>query len=747
MLAITMLFSFVFSGFYRGGSPTIVRETGKEIGKLVDGSTLYSTELNRMIRFIESDVYDADLGLRQGANVFNDGVIRNDLIKSGLALNIFETYFEELLPDLKGRFQKFRQDRLYQHPELKKVSVERIMSHYLPDLYEQYLQVKGQKGEIDLDSVKNLLTLYEQSESFNPRLIRQVLSFEMAQTGRRDLTATDDQLSLFRAKGVQDWFGKKFLELSALVILNGARLASQNGLYVSEEEARSHLVATGLQLANRDSKEKITRAYVERFLIQEAHRFAMAEEEMVETCRQILLFRRLLEKAMISDLADPLLMKKVNKFANVEVEVEKVQLPKSLTFHSMQDLLQFQCYLEATTDLKTRRRELGIPKEPLPIEEIMKATPELLQKKYLVDISSVSLADIARSIPLKEMWKWQLKEENFESLAAKFKMIDALKAIDEESRREALNKLRPEERQKIDEYSLKEIVKGNLEFIHSALGTVKEERKELVVPMAYAKEIFAGATREEAMHLLDGIKGIERITFDQDTYYQISVVSKSDDVELMTFEEALKQRVLEHILDRYLQARYPQIRIVYKEKFEDVNKEWKDFKEVKDLVALYVFKDLFQALEKEGNYEGISLEAPTSFYLRTRFTKELLEIKEKMEQGEELVPHLDMISFATQFAPIITKETLLKSERSTKIDLQAFEVPLNGIQGPIEPEYGQSYLYRVLNRYEKEDQGIETSTLQKLIGKIRMQDCLKQLLVTMREKETIPMILEEKETV
>src|SRR3990167_5337039 len=132
--------SFSFFGTFS----TYLNEEAKEdpvIGEAIDGSPIKLSQVQLLARFLSTDREDASQGQSALPNFCNDGVIRNDLLRTGLADLLAAAYFEALKEGINHRLEKTKKYRPYMHPEAPSLSAKAVWSRYMPALVRELEEV------------------------------------------------------------------------------------------------------------------------------------------------------------------------------------------------------------------------------------------------------------------------------------------------------------------------------------------------------------------------------------------------------------------------------------------------------------------------------------------------------------------------------------------------------------------------------------------------------------------------------
>ncbi|NBU62808.1 MAG: hypothetical protein EBS28_03310, partial [Chlamydiae bacterium] len=427
-----------------------------------------------------------------------------------------------------------------------------------------------------------------------------------------------------------------------------------------------------------------------------AHGLGLSEERFLESYKTLALFKRFLEIEKTKDLIDPLMAEKIAGFANQKADLDLFKMKDEVKLQSLEDLFKMQCYLEATTKVMQDRRNLKLDLEPISVEEVRKTAPELLQLHYGLNLKKLNLSEVSLSIPLKKMLKWQLEDENFYLLADEFKQVQDLGAIDDVSRQNALEKLEAKVRFDVDNFSRRKMVLENKEILKSAFDKLSFERKDVEFLVSGSTQLFMGIS--QSREVIDRLENLE-------------------DQEIFTFD-----RQLDLLLERYLKARYPQVRILYRDQFEKEG-EWLPFDLVKGTLERIVFKDLLEAIEVSGGYKGKSLTAPHQFYVDNRFKTHLdsivtqLEPKSMEDLKEKLLAiEQNSLPFIRQFQPHITSKLLSKAQMKNELRTKLEEIGLKTLVGPQLFDKGEQVYLALKEWKDSQENGIRLAKLQEKVG-------------------------------
>lgn len=510
IVTFVVIASFSFAGAYS----TFDREPTRQdpvVGKTLTGHPVTLSELQNLIRFISKDREDIGEG---APNFCNDGVLRYDLLRTGLADLIVEQYFVSFLPDLSTRLEKAKRFKLYVHPKKPSISVVSLWNQFLPHMSRQFEAL--QKTErLSPATFKHLSRLYQQEAYLKPETLRQFLAYqEQLQGADRDPNLARADLSLFGFKSTADWFGPQFMEKAAYFILHAAAKAEAQGYFVSLEEATADLI--------HNFEESMSRLKGKLSFAEQLRLLGLDERTAAKTWQKVLLFRRYFQDVGYSTFVDRLPYKQFANYAREEHLVDEYRWP--LTLKNLEELHQFQAYLKAVSPSPSW------PTEFYSLEEVEKKSPELVQTPYLLKVAQVTATQAGLRIPIKEVWDWQLKEENWKLLGKEFPTLPQ-KGDTREERFAALEKLPANVRSRLDSWSRAEIVKKSPSWIDAAIEVAPKE------------PLYAGVS-EKQVYLPNGAKLPAQAFFegtrvaDGSSFYRLEDAEKQGEKQIVTFEKA-----------------------------------------------------------------------------------------------------------------------------------------------------------------------------------------------------------------
>jgi len=627
IIAVVVVVSFSFFGTHYAVH-SLQKVDNHPIGIGIDGSKLMRREIDEMVRFLWSDCNDVSLiDKNMMPNFFNDGVIKKDLFESGIGIMLIETYFNELKEEFTERITKHKRFRPYRHPKAPFISVEHLWEQLLPSqkiAWERFIQ---EREAPTLDTLNTLIELYLGEQTIPSHLLREYL---LVQQRHYKWIEPDPELRLinlnmFHCHTLEDWFGPRFLELSAQFISNVALLAKQRGYKVSYEEARIDLIHNGYEaLKKQQQKETLSGKELSSLWSKQLHYLNMDEKDAVHVWQKIMLFRRLFEEAGGAVFMDPHIYQTFHEFTSKVAEVDLYQLPKYLEMKDFFSVMKFEFYLDAIA--KEGRDLMVLPKEFASVQEIEEKYPELVQERFLVEVSEVCKENIALNVSIKEMWKWQLEKENYESLEKNFPILAAKKAQNVTEYFHALESLHPKEKQKVNHFSRKKIVDTHPEWIDAALNESRVNKQELsfsrsekYLPLGFSSAeplrtlLSQSALKRELERdstALDACKQLERFSLDGETYYRFQVLDRDLNKTVLTFSQANEKKILDALLEKHLEKAYVTLRDTHPTFFKTENGEWKTFKDVQAIVGSLVYSNLLKAIRNTIEQEAPKVAMP-----------------------------------------------------------------------------------------------------------------------------------------
>lgn len=501
---VLVTFSFIFFGTFSTFGADSER-TDRAIGLKVNGSALMQNEVRDLSRFIAAD--REDLMEQRGGfpNFCNDGVVRSDFLRGGLADLLVREYFESIKGDLESRLERAKRFQSYAHPEAPFLSAEAVWEHFLPALNWEMKALQSE-SEAGFSVFSHLENLYQYQAHFRPEALRQILVHQHQQFPwlTVDQKLVREDLALFGFHSLSDWFGRNFIDLISEFILNTAVIAEEKGYQVSLKEAKGDLVRN-FQESMRKFDPKVR---PEISFQSHLRSLGFDEPRAAQIWQKVLLFRKYFSDVGGAALVDRLSFSKFLEYAHETALLKTYRAP--IAVQNGEDLAQLQFYIESAF----QKGKGFFPEAVLPVSQVEKNCPELVQRTVKAKIKQVSEKEIALKIPLKQVWEWQTADQNWKALKAKFN-LPSLKTKDE--RFQALCQLDRNKRLEIDAWAKKQIVDANPSWIEEAL---------------------AGAPVVEKTFELSGS---DELKFEpEESYVRIEDVEISQEKHVITFAEARK---------------------------------------------------------------------------------------------------------------------------------------------------------------------------------------------------------------
>lgn len=533
LVAGVVIASFVFFGALGVMQEPRAQRVDRVLGTSVDGSEMRLLEIAALSRFISSD--RDDVLQQRGANLLNDGVIRNDLIGSGIAELLVEKSFDLLKGDLGGRVQRVKAFRSYEHPEAPFVSAKAVWQRFAPDINREWTELQSSEV-IDAKSFSHLARLYQLQNAIPSEYMRRILMMQEQQYKqwlKPDPALRQVDLSIFGFHSLADWFGRDFTDLMAEFIHNAAIVAQENGYWVSLEEARGDL--------QRIFGETLQKLQAVKWPGQTSYReqlqiLGMDETEAASLWQKVLLFRRYFRDIGESVFVDRLPYSEFATVAHEKAAVDMYRWPDALKVNSDEELASLQAYIAAVA--KPSKDPIALPSAILPVADV---DPEFVAEKYRAKLFAIDKREVGLKAPLKEVWEFETS--NWGLLRKEFSFLSDAKTADE--RFEILGKLAPEQRAKVDLFARRKLVDKHPEWVKESLDSVEGKETEIVLSNGKVRlphiqdEAKLGSLfkklDEVALRYFESGEGVVR--FEQ--------VEKISEPTIKTFREALADGSLE----------------------------------------------------------------------------------------------------------------------------------------------------------------------------------------------------------
>lgn len=576
IITIVTIISFSFFGTYS----TLGSNTWREqvAFKAINGKEIIRSDVDEMALFLATDQEDKQLyGGAWGPNFLNDGVIRKDFLQTGLAQELIKAYQNEMQDELQKKLDKEKKYTLYTHPKARFLSVQHTWGYFAPEMNTYLYTLRSAQKAVDPDAFSARVNLFLAERKFPASALKQVLRYQERQYSWLGHDPMLDQLdlSLFGYHTVEDWFSPQFTRLISQFIINAAILAEQKGYTVSTAEVLADLIRnTDSSYQQNKDKPSIGVASPEEYFNEQLRYLGMDQSKAIKTWRQIMLFRRYFQDIGHASLVDSLAYQKFNDFAQESLTLDVYRLPPELRFGDAAHLQKFEAYLKAVAK-PVKGDPLALPTQFLSVAEVSRAHPELVQKRYLIEMASANKKALQVRIGIKEAWNWEIEDSNWATLKKQFPDLGIKAGESPEERFAILDSLDSITRSKVDAFARAAIVDDHPEWLEKSLAEAKPSQMVVGLRPQGGKTPFEGLDskekRQELIQLLDQAplgnqpmahSKLAAFTADQQNYYRIKVVERAGEPEILTFGEAnadgtlegLKDQINEQHLDKLVQA-------------------------------------------------------------------------------------------------------------------------------------------------------------------------------------------------
>lgn len=656
MITIVIVISFSFFGTYNSLSESPFRE--QIAFKTVNGSVITRHELDEMATFIGTDATDKLMfGGMWGPNFFNDGVITKNFLETGLGVMLAATYSQDIAPDLAARLEKEKRYALYAHPQAGFIGTEAAWNYFAPGMVNQYHALRAAEHAENPDALQARVNLFLMEKKFPQGLLRQVLRYQEKQynwvSPDRELDRTD--LSLFGYHTLEDWFGPRFVRLAAEFIINAATIAEQKGYQVTKADALADLIRNSeLSYQQNAGSPHLGVASSKEYFNEQLRRLNTDQNGAAALWRQVMLFRLLFQDMGNSVFVDPYTFQQINGYAMESVEGEIYRLPPELRLKDFRSLQKFETYLDAIANRsEAEKSKLALPTNFLTTVQVAQKNPELVQKHYTLEITQVNKKNLEGNVGIKDSWTWEVSDKGWEQLKKQFPELAVKQATKREERFTALDSLDDKTRGRVDAFARIAVVDEHPEWLAKALNEAPVMNVTVGLSEKGSNPLFVGLENSKSlMQLLDeaplvgenlaevkssakeAAAKLANYSANNAIYYNIQVVSRESQPEILTFAEADRDGILDNLLDKQLEAAYLKIRESDPASFKKGD-SWKSLDEVKDTVATRHFSKILDAIQSSytaANPEATSKMIP-DFAATLRFYPYVNALKVKLQNN------------------------------------------------------------------------------------------------------------------
>jgi GcvH upstream region-like protein len=775
VVTIVIVISFSFFGTYSAIQRDPVKD--RVVFKAIDGTAVKQSELEEMALFISTDHADKEAwGGVWGPNFLNDGVIKKDFLETGLAQALATQYMDLIKKDLETRLVREKRYVPYRHPQVSFLSAENAWGYFAPNLKANLYELLSHDRANDPAAFDVRVQLYLDERKFPANFLRYVLRNQEKQYSfvEPDVNLMQTDLSLFGYHTIDDWFGKGFVRLISEFIINASIMAEKKGYQVSHEEALADLLRNNeISYQQNLQNPNLGVANSGEYFQEQLRRLNLDQNTAVRTWQHVLLFRRLFNDVGSAAFLDPFTYEKFNQYAQETVEGDLYRLPKELRFKDFNSLQKLEWYLEAVSKRpEGGKSSLSIPTTFKTIGEIAADYPELIQKRYLLSLAEVDKKNLQSKIGLKETWNWEVDEKNWALLKQEFPELRNKPGNQREERFVALDSLDDGVRARVDQYARSKIVDAHPEWLKEALETAEGKVRLIGLSAKGGVTPFAGLKdREPLLALLnqaslqeaepnEAAQKLQSFTADNQMYYKIKVLDRDTTEEILTFAEANQNGVIDPLLNKDLEAYYLRIREISPEKYQQNDKSWLSFAEVRNEVAAQYYSKLLKAIE--ADYKTTEeAQNPLQFFspdvaASRRFMSYLKEVSAQIKQNPEkgqiyLLSEESQEANSQKLTPRVKLQDQWKLEKiAYKSDRASQKEGLNqddifklakGQWSDVKTSSrGELYFFQLQNKGETEQEKVPLENFagaQRLISNEAKRNYFSQLIQEIKQKEAI----------
>lgn len=616
VIAIMTVASFAFMG----GSSDFGRKGSDErpIGKAIDGTSIFEKDSRALAQFLSMGSCD---------------VMRTDLMETGALSLLAETHFEELQVDFQERMQKVRTATFYSHPQASFLNAFQVWSRFAPHMLRHLREVQSQPA--DVKTFATYAQLYLDQQMFSPDHLRAVLMYDQQNYSwlTPDPTLNDTRsLALFGFHSFEEWFGARFSNLLCKFIFNAAALAQRQGYKVTLSEARSDFMSHCYEAVQLKSmRREVSAQDASEFMRYQLQIAGVDESSAVQLWKKVMLVHRFFQDLEHGVLLDPIPYEQFSTFADAKASVEVYQLPEPLRLKDFWSMLKVQYYLDAVSVKDARRSLADLPREFLSVSEVEKKHPQLVSSRCELEVAKVSQEAALSQLSLRKLWEYETSDAGWELLIGQYPILNKQQSATAQDREKILDECEASLRKKVDLLARASILKEHPEWVQEALGMQTVNKVAVSIRSKGAVAPFDDI--EETSLLRQAIQKAEigeTILFTspgEQTFYQIKVLQKPDQKQIMTLQEALENDWLGKLLDEKLEAALYDARKKDAAAYKNEDGSWKTYREIRDHVGAYVYSDLLKAIS----------EAPLAHdeYAAKRFQAMMAHAKASVEKEKE----------------------------------------------------------------------------------------------------------------
>jgi GcvH upstream region-like protein len=732
MITVVIVISFSFFGTYSTMQERTVVDP--VVFNTINGTSVHQSELEEMVKFLATDNEDKEwMGGAWGPNFLNDGVIKNNFIETGLAEVLVVSYLQDMKKDLDARLQKEKRYQPYENSQAKFISVSNSWKYFAPNMEKNLQQLQSIEDAATLDAFQIRLNLFQSQRKFPPYALRQALRYQEQQFKwvAPDPALQRLDLAMFGYHTVEDWFGPHFVRLVTSFIINSSIIAEQRGYAVTREEAYADLVKNAeMSFQTLKNSPNLGVATSSEYFTEQLRRMGMDLGSAVMIWQKVMQFRRLFNEQSNVVFLDPYSINLLNEYAQETIEGELYGLPDELKMNDFKTLQQFETYLGAVA--KTTPNSLELPKTFLSPEEVSKLFPELVQKRYLLEIAGVNKKTLQGKVSLRETWNWESEEANWNKLKKEFPDIGVKNGANPEERLAALDGLDNKTRARVDAFARDAIIEAHPEWVQEALETGPMKKMEIGIRLK-GKSILPGLKEpKDLISLLDAwpeSKGkLATFSPDKNNYYKIQVVEKTPGLEVLTFAEAKNDGTMDALLQSQPKKDYTKLLESIRLDYVKANPE--------DKSADKMVEDYAATLRFYSNVRDLKTKISKSPESESQYVKE--ESIKDNQTSESLTKRPEL---SDQWKLVKSKYSADRSKENGYFEVsEVLSTPVNGLSKIYTRRNGEVVFFRMLqlgNNPHNEELYQNVYQVQKLLGVEAEAVLMRNLLVDFENKNAM----------
>lgn len=588
---VLMVASIAFVGTYSTLSPTEMEQEDRVWGVGLDGNEILESQYDGYVRLLERGKEERGL-IPEGqvAVLFNDGVFQKDFIETGLLQELAARHWEEIAPEFAERLKKVRAYRFFSHPALPGISLEKMWGAISPEVLRlvKTLQKTENKEDDDqllssatLENFALYLQLFEWQNHMPPSFVKKLLFYyarqqlstatsealQIEQALYQDLINAD--FSLFHFHTLEEWFGPRLLQ-EVVKLLTSRPVSSRiSPLESMEKNARAFLA----EMTSNDSlKSSQTSHAVRKEWEAQLRGLRISKEVGQQFWADVLSLRAALSQGAESiDVA--LTQEELARCEKVDIEL--FTLPEALQFASTNDMRAFLVYQKITQQIE---EEKVLKNNPHPFRTQF---PFLFESSFEVIMSSCNRSDLALSISLPEIRKWQVSDPaHWEMILQEFPFMAKKMAHTPEERLAAIAALSPEFSQKVRKFTIDQILhegssqQGSSEREKNLLSSQPKERITLhIAESGEVRELPSFKSGKQLQALLEQALLVQApfaqsfdppsdesnafvcpslaCYLDGDTFYHFEPIELKEETHLLLFSEIRKRNLSSRLSGAY----------------------------------------------------------------------------------------------------------------------------------------------------------------------------------------------------